>query len=54
MMSEALRFLINLLDEMSNKSHGIFMKLRMSLRQPHFQDCSHNEVLKCNQAKILR
>ena len=52
MMSEAPESLINLLAEISNR-HGIFMNLCMSLRQPHFQNGSLNEVRKCIQVKIL-
>ena len=44
MMSGAPKFLINLLAAFINKSHGIFMNLRMSSLQPHFQNGSLNEV----------
>ena len=39
--------------EISNKSHHTFMKLRMSLLQPHFQKGFPNEVQKFIQAKML-
>ena len=43
-MSEAPKFLINLLADINNKAYGIFMNLPMSSGQSHFQNGSHNEV----------
>ena len=36
-MLEAQKFLTNMLTEIGSKSYGIFVNLRMSLRQLYFQ-----------------